>query len=243
MDILNFISGREVFVIAIIIIIAMTLYGHNRGFVKMALSFASIIITLIIVNTATPYVSEFVSENRTVRTFVQERVRDFVEDSITVPEGGAMPEDEERAAAIAELPLPQIIKEKLEKETGETGLVREGMESIYEYVAEGLSSMIIKAVVFAVLFIAVSIGLRVLMHVMDLFTRLPVICGMNQLLGAGIGFLEAIFYIWIFMLLIAWLPLGEYAAEIFRQISESEFLSFLYTNNMISLFLLSLVGI
>ena len=248
MDIMEFIRGKEVFVIAIIFIIAMTLYGHNRGFVKMALSFASIIITLAAVNFAAPYVSEYISENTAISGYVSEKVLDFVTksesfDDLSSRESEGESGENDGKELIEGLPLPEILKEKLESGSGEELYSALGIDKIAESVAGSLSAMIIKVIVFVVLFIALSIGLRVLMHVLLVFTRLPVICGMNQLLGAGIGFVEAIFYIWIFMLLVAWLPLGNYSAEIFRQIMESDFLSFLYGNNLITVFILSLAGI
>lgn len=244
MDIMEFIRGREVFIIAIIFIIAMTLYGHSRGFVKMALSFASIIITLIAVNFAAPYVSGYVSENTFINGYVSEKVLDFVTKSESY-ENAYDQEDgkNDSRELISGLPIPDILKDKLESGEGEEIYSTLGIDKIAQSVAESLSSMIIKAIVFVLLFIIFSIGLRILMHVLSVFTRLPVICGMNQLMGAGIGFVEAIFYIWLFMLLVAWLPLGDYSAEIFRQIMGSRFLSFLYGNNLITIFILSLVGI
>ena len=115
MDIMEFIRGKEVFVIAIIFIIAMTLYGHNRGFVKMALSFASIIITLAAVNFAAPYVSEYISENTAISGYVSEKVLDFVTksesfDDLSSRESEGESGENDGKELIEGLPLPEILK-------------------------------------------------------------------------------------------------------------------------------------
>ena len=238
MEILEFIKGREVLFIAIIFIIAMTLYGHNRGFVKMALSFASVIIALVVVNAATPYVSEFVSESPYISGYVQEKMRELVTNEEESSEEEPDPDRDKETLSDGIL-LPESLREGI----GEGIYEGLGIDELTDQIAGSLSKMIIKAIVFVLLFIIVSIALRVLIRLLSLVTNLPVICGMNQLMGAGIGFAEAIFYIWIFMLVMSWLPLGDHFSLIMSQIRESDFLNYLYKNNLISVFFFFFFGL
>lgn len=271
MEILDFIKGREVFVIAIIFIIAMTLYGHYRGFIKMTVSFASVIISLIIVNICMPGVTDFLKTNTGIKAYVREISSDFVlknsslsgygEDlyndsgeNVYTDDGKETKDDDGEDHAhreneegddklIDSLPLPDMIKEQLKQNNNSDIYELLGVDRITDYISASISDFIINAAAFVIMFILVNIALRIAAHLLSAIAGLPVICGMNQLAGAAIGFAEAIFYIWIFMLVITWIPTCEYSQIIFSQIAESEFLSFIYKFNLISRIILNIFGV
>ena len=52
----------------------MVLYGHYRGFIRLAVSLTALIITLVIVRLALPYVTDYIQENTTISESVKESV-------------------------------------------------------------------------------------------------------------------------------------------------------------------------
>ena len=62
MDILDSIRGKEVFLVVVIFLTAMTLYGHYRGLIRMLLSAASILIALALADLVLPQTRAFLIE-------------------------------------------------------------------------------------------------------------------------------------------------------------------------------------
>ena len=47
-------------------LLSMVLYGHYRGFLRMAVSLLALIISVIVVSAAMPHVTRFLNENTTI---------------------------------------------------------------------------------------------------------------------------------------------------------------------------------
>ncbi len=62
MGIFDWIKGNEVFAAAVVLMVGLTLYGHYRGFMRMLLSAASMLITLVLADMILPYTRSWVEE-------------------------------------------------------------------------------------------------------------------------------------------------------------------------------------
>lgn len=67
--------------------------------------------------------------------------------------------------------------------------------------------------------------------------HLPVIHGINKILGLLMGFLEAALLVWIFFAVLAHTQESGFTVMVMPKIEESVFLSYLYHHNLILLFL------
>ena len=83
------------------------------------------------------------------------------------------------------------------------------------------------------LYALVTILLRVLVFVLDIFTRLPVVSGLNKLGGALIGGAKYVIFIWIGMLVITMLCNTEVGRTAMEMIERDRFLTFVYGWNLI----------
>ena len=151
-------------VIVAAFLIGMMLYGHYRGFLKMALSLAAVLITVMIAK-------------------------------IALPAGVLL--------------LRQI-----------------GIFAAAE-------DYRVKLIAFILLFIVVWILLRIVIKFLDLFTKLPVIHGLNQIAGAVMGLIMGLVILWIIALVLVAFRQSPWAAKALEMIAESPFLSAIFSNNLL----------
>ena len=50
-----------------VFLIGMVLYGHYRGFLKQCVSLGALVLTIVIVKIATPYMTGFIKDNPSIR--------------------------------------------------------------------------------------------------------------------------------------------------------------------------------
>ena len=115
-----------------------------------------------------------------------------------------------------------------------------GADSFADYIAKGITRLIIQILTAVVLFFVISAALKIIMYILDVVSWLPIIGGINRIAGAALGLVMALIFIWIVFLVFTLLyttPAGE---EIFAQINGNAFLRFLYQNNYILKILMGL---
>ena len=61
-------------VLVAVYLVGMTLYGHYRGFIRQTVSVAALVISIVAVNLASPYVKTFLLESEGVQTAVTKAV-------------------------------------------------------------------------------------------------------------------------------------------------------------------------
>ncbi len=211
MDIFNYITQRPMLIAAMVFIVAMTLYGHYRGLVRMLVSVASMVITLIAVDLIMPYAREYLTESGAL-----DGLRKGIGERLAL----GMPETDYSG-------LYELI----------------GVDEIAEDLSYVLGGLLLNAICFIMLFILIRILLRFIISALDLITSIPVISGLNQIGGAIVGFLEAVFYIWIVMAIAAMTPGYALSGELLRECAEGGLLGILYSNNLITELILGIFGL
>lgn len=201
MEIMNFIKGKEVLICTIVFMTALTLYGHRRGLIHMAVSIGSLIITFLIVEFMLPSTEKIIMKS----SFILKLMEGWNE-SLSIKLGEA-----------EYSPLYELL----------------GLEEICEKAGEILFGLVVKGITFLFLFILIFLIIRIAAGILNIFAKLPVIYGLNQLGGAAIGFIEAVFVIWIIMLFVSFFPGGDLCGKIMKQIYASDFLLMVYRNNII----------
>ncbi|SFQ48474.1 Colicin V production protein [Lachnospiraceae bacterium XBB1006] len=186
--------------------------GYRIGFVKVAYSLVAMLISLALVSAVTPYVKKALMENTTVYEKLTEKCSNAVEDRI--------------GSKDKELSLPFAVKAI----TG--ALTHNDVEKkISQKTGETVAMWILCVMAFLGSFVIVGLLVNFIGGALDIVTKLPVIHGINQLLGAVAGALEALLIIWILGMLVTAFCLEESCYPIFSMIKENQLLSFLYENN------------
>lgn len=202
-------------IVVIIFLIAMIAYGYMRGLIKIVFSMVATIATIVLAAVLTIPFSG-VLKNTGIGEGIEASVREIVEQAHIIDEESVM-----------ELDFPKAVLEPIAKGT------QNAQETIQEYVIEELTDTIIKALTFLVLTLIIYIIVRIIIGVLDVFSKLPIINGINKWAGAVVGLVQGLLFIWIASLILTAFSDKEWAQEVFRQINDNGFLSFIYNNNMV----------
>lgn len=221
-----------------VFLLAMVLYGHYRGFLRMAVSLAALILSTVVVRVAMPYITTYVRENTGIQQMVEESVvksigLEELQQDIQLPA--------EQRQAIEQLQLPQQLKDMLLENNNNEIYRLLGVDSFLKYIGAYLSNTIINMIGSLVIFGAVYFAIRMMVRWADLISRLPIISGMNQIAGAILGGIQGLLIVWIGCLMIRFFSETPWAQAALDQIQVSPWLQFLYQNNLINLIFISIL--
>ena len=207
-------------VVVLVILAGHTIKGYRRGLLRVLFSVASLLITVLFVAWATPYVSNFLKENtkiyQKVETKCEQKVRKDTKEQIV--------QKEEKSTGLLEeygIRLPKSIEEKL-------------FGNVYKAMAEPLAQLAVDGIAFFVSLIVCAIILHLIGGVLDIASELPVIKGINQVLGLGAGLLYGLLLVWLFFYFVAVMQAFPFGQSLLAMIQQSEFLTALYEDNMLA---------
>lgn len=243
MEIVSMLSGHWLEVVAAVYLLGMVLYGHYKGFIRLAVSATALLITLVTVHYTLPYVMDWLkNETPVYETMIDKMVESMgIDEILEKMEIQGQPQKEDEWMIIDELPLPEQMKRLLEENNNIEVYRVMGVEFFRDYIGGYLADTILKAATFAVLFVVVFLVLQVAVIWLDLIAKLPIISGINQIAGAALGGVEALIFIWIFCIVFTVFSGTEFGSGILAQIDASLWLSWIYDHNMLSYLVLGLI--
>lgn len=255
MEIVSALSSHWLEIAVAVYLIGMVLYGHYRGFIRLAVSLVSLAAALLVVWAVMPYATDWIKNN----TGLYESMKAGIEQTagFTQLEGepdepsdvGASDEETTNAEpsdeglAIEGLELPEQIKRLLSENKTAEDYGSLGAEALQDYVGSYLADIMLRILVFVVLFLAIFILLRVLVFWLDLIAKLPILSGLNQIAGAVLGGLEGLVFVWIGCMILTLASGTGLGGQIMSQVDISPWLSWLYENNLLSYLMLGLLSL
>lgn len=234
MEELGSMSGHLVEFIVAFFIVGMVLYGHYKGFIRLAVSVAAIFITLAVVRLTAPGVADWLKNE----TPVYENIRADLSDTLGL--GGDQsrfledPDGLRQENFIETLDLPIQIKKLLNAQNNKETYRRLGVELFGDYIASFLAETILNIAVFVGLFFLVRLLLYIGMIWLDLLAKLPILSGLNQIAGAILGGLEGLIFLWLAALIVTALSGTPAGAAVLREVAASSWLSWLYEHNFLT---------
>ena len=241
-------SGHWLEILAAVYLVGMVLYGHYRGFIRLCVSALALVISLVTVRVALPYVTEWLKNDTPVYESIRQGMADAVgldgllDGVLDIGEGtGGNGAGIGERRTIEELKLPEQMKRILIENNNREVYQMLGMERFGDYVGGYLADTVIKAAASILLFAVVFILLHIVAAWLDLIARLPIIKGLNQIAGAVLGGVEGLMFLWIVCLVLTALSGTDFGTAAMGQVAASPWLSWLYDHNVISYFILGLV--
>ncbi len=218
-------------IVVIGFIILMIAVGYQRGFIKIALSLISMIITLFLTSFFTPHVKNFLLEETKIETSIQAEVGSYFDEII----GDSMAQLTvgQQMKAIENLPLPNSILQTLKENNNSAIYETLGVDTFSDYISGYLTQMIMSAIAFVLTFILVFVVIRIVFFALNIISHLPIIKGINKLLGGALGFIQGILILWILALILTAFSGTEWGIELMRMVQESQLLSAIYNNNIL----------
>lgn len=218
-------------------LIGMVLYGHYKGFIKLAVSAVALIITFATIHVAMPRVTDFLKNNTKIYSSFEQSMKD----AMKLDENADSEEPSGQRSIIEGLELPKQLKDALLENNNNEVYKVLGVDTFTQYVASYLANSILNIVGFLVLFVVVFAALNILTVWLDLVARLPILSGINKIAGGLLGGIEGLIFLWIICLFITAFSGTAGGRALIQQIESSAFLSYIYNHNLLGSFVMTVV--
>lgn len=212
----------------LIFMLICTINGYRKGFIRLAVSFVFVIITIALVRMVTPYLGNFLEQHTPVYSTIKENCMEiFREDA------GDYDQEKktDQVKAIESSRLPDKFKKSLmENNNAEIYSILE-VTGFDEYIGTYVAKTLTNIIAFVLAFIIIYLALKLILFSLDLIARLPVLHGINKTAGLLLGLAESLVFIWVFFLAITIFFTGKTGENLMAMVNDSLFLRFLYSNN------------
>ena len=230
--------GHWLSISAGIFLLAMVLYGHYRGFLRMSVNLLVLILSIGIVRMTAPYITTYIREN----TQLHHTIENALADAAGFSEGSdEIWQPSYQRTAIEQLKLPRQMEDILLENNNSEIYRLLGVDTFLEYVGMYLTNMILNMVGGMILFIVVNLAIRIIIRWLDLIARLPILSGINQLAGALLGGIQGLIFLWTGCVLADLCSQTGWAMAVLGEIQQSVWLTFLYQNNLINWIFINLL--
>lgn len=258
--------GIAVVIFAIFALFA--LWGWKQGLIKIVVSIAAMIVTIIATAIIAPLISSAINEKTDWNAKISESVYQMIaknkniNDSFDIDEEDTYIEEiedlsEQQTGAIAgkiqmigeRVNMPQNVIDTI-TEISSAELIDEisakGSATIKEIAMRAfairLADIILRAVVYSAVFIIIFVILKIVVSITGLIGMLPVIHQANQIGGLLCGLIEALIVVWVMFTVITALGGTTQMSQLIGQIHDNVVTDFIYNNNPIMKMVLKAVN-
>lgn len=243
--------------ICVLAILAICGYaGWKKGIIRIVLSLAVMVVTIVVTIFAAPLLGKGIKENTTLYDGLyksveqavissdlfggaEEKVQTELDDTLLEEADDSQVKQYVRQV-VAALHLPDSIAGQVEEvvDADDVAQIQEQGNTavkavVSKAIAERMTQIIFNAIIHVIVFVVLFVVLRLVVSVTGMISMLPVIHEANKVLGLAAGLIEGLFFVWIFFALITAFGSQEWAAQALTDIGSSKLLSFLYDNNFI----------
>ena len=223
-------TANYLFFAVIALFAYMIIRGYSRGFLRMVVTFVGLIVIIIAVKKASPYVSDYLINNTSTYSSVQKKITEKFEEA-NHKYDNTIKENQE--LTINSYEVPDVLKNNLVINNTQE-IYEQLLVSVFEeYVSAYLAKTAINALSFVALFVVLVIAFKVLLAAVDIISRIPIIKGINKLIGGCIGFIEALLIVWVFFFALVVFIGTDSSSALFNMINDSKFLTLLFNTNVL----------
>lgn len=138
----------------------------------------------------------------------------------------------EQTELIERLPIPEALRELLIDYNNEEGYRSLGVSGFADYLIHFLATVILNVIAFIASVILVQILLHLAIGALDILAHIPLIGGLNRLLGLVLGLVQALFFLWLFFLVLSMTSATQWGLQLMDMVQSSQALSALYDSNL-----------
>lgn len=201
-------------IILIALIVISFVVGHRRGFVKAVWKLVALAVTIVLVMVLKQPAIDFLSG-----TEFAEAVNTKITESIQIPQGGGV--------NVAEnLNLPEFMQSSVNEQIEQSVVT-----NMNETVTSSLTNVFITIIACVALFIIIRLLLMAVFMIINGVTKLPVIKGVNKLLGAVFMSVNTVFVIFLLLALVSLFAPAD--SELFEMINNTYVVKYFYNYNIL----------
>ncbi len=205
-------------IVAILIILLMVLWGAKKGLVRSVFGLGSLMLSLILALTLYPAVTNFLEESV---------VGDYVRLNVYKVFDAQDVEPTEPAEAGEVLNLPTSLQSIL------SDTVNEATATVKESVAETVAGLALKLLGILIVFVLTKLILWILVSILSGIAKLPVLRGVNKLLGGVLGGVYGVLLLYVLLALLTFTTTLQAFNKPIQVVLESKFVSTMYNQNII----------
>lgn len=225
------------FLCAVALVLLLMLRGYKKGLFKSAASAIGVVLAVILTALLTPFTDTILCDY----TEIDENVQEMIIEKLQLPEDVEELTRNDEMELLDEINLPENVKNWLIENCNEEGYISVGVNNICEYIAKSLTDMVMRGISYLLTCIIVTIIIKIIIHLMNVASYIPVVKGINKVGGMVFGISEAVLFIWIFMGIVTLLSVFEWAAQVLELIDENAALSWLYKNDIFLKFIVDIL--
>ncbi|MCT4612897.1 MAG: CvpA family protein [Clostridia bacterium] len=124
-------------------------------------------------------------------------------------------------------PLPDIVDNMVME------AVKNGTANIKTMLVGELTEFVIKIVSMAIVVVVVSVGLKIVVYMLDLISKLPVLNFFNKNLGLAFGLIVGVFQLWVAGTVLTYLAINQKYAWLYEAVESSKLGNYFYNNNIL----------
>ena len=222
-------------IVLALLLAASVAWGIYRGLLRVIYSMAAWIIILVFVTWATPHVADWMIKNTPIGEKIESNCKDELREFVNGDEEKkekAEKETEKQDLQELEVRIPDVVLDKI---TDTHKVADELLEDsgTYDAMATRASNLAMTAIAFLVVLLITFLVLHILSQVLDLISKLPVIGGVNHVLGGLAGFIKGIVLIWLLFAFVAMGSATTIGSVMLEAIYDSPILVWIYENNLV----------
>lgn len=211
-------------IVILLILILFIWMGYRRGFIREIVSFFFVFLSLSLAWAINPYINDFLISETPVYSTIQETCTDFVQKQSSDLEN----ETESSSQFIDGLNLPEVLRRNIEKNNNTENYAELSVNTLTEYVSGYLARTIVNGLSYVLAYILATIGIRIVVYILNLIAGLPILKTANKLTGGLVGFVKGLVFIWILFLILTVLCSTEIGKTSLELIEKDSLLSVIY---------------
>lgn len=137
--------------------------------------------------------------------------------------------------------LSETLQEKLLQAAESTGEAADRIlenSGVYQQLSKNIAEMTVRGLSYLATFVFALILFGLIDHALKIVDKIPLLSGINNLIGLMAGLIKGLLLVWVFFAVVAAGAGTEWGRLLTAMIQESPFLAWLYSNNFVLTLLL-----
>ena len=228
-------------IIVILVLAGNIVWGFSKGFLRVIYSMLAWIAILVFVTWATPYVANVLTEKTNIDNRIETNLDEKLHE-LVIGDTNGQKEDREpdtqnpgqgkKNYRDLQMKLPDAVTNKLFDTNKIADQILEG-SGAYDVVAGRATDLVMRVISFVLVLLIAVISFHLLSVVLKVAEKLPLIGGINRLLGLFAGLVKGILIIWLAFAIIAMAGTTDIGIALISYIYESPLLIWAYENNFV----------
>lgn len=228
-------------IIVILVLAGNIVWGFSKGFLRVIYSMLAWIAILVFATWATPYVANVLTEKTNIDNRIETNLDEKLHE-LVIGDTNGQKEDREpdtqnpgqgkKNYRDLQMKLPDAVTNKLFDTNKIADQILEG-SGAYDVVAGRATDLVMRVISFVLVLLIAVISFHLLSVVLKVVEKLPLIGGINRLLGLFAGLVKGILIIWLAFAIIAMAGTTDIGIALISYIYESPLLIWAYENNFV----------